>query len=206
MELERKTKEKDKEKQIQEEKEDYKKLNQQVKLAILGDGKAKLKVVEMLNPLIKYSIKRYCPIYKEYQDLYQDSVLIVLNCLENFDQKRSFPKYVKSYLKYFLLDTFRYLSQKPDMDSKDKEGEDILEKIEDNINIEKEFERKLDNIALTKAIKELPPRQRQIIVLYYLENMSIKEIGQKMAISKWTVVSAKKKALNKLRSKINDNR
>ncbi len=92
------------------------------------------------------------------------------------------------------------------MDSKDKEGEDILEKIEDNINIEKEYERKLENIALTKAIKELPPRQRQIIVLYYLENMSIKEIGQKMAISKWTVVSAKKKALKKLRSKINDNR
>lgn len=92
------------------------------------------------------------------------------------------------------------------MDSKDKEGEDILEKIEDNINIEKEYERKLDNIALTKAIKELPPRQRQIIVLYYLENMNIKEIGQKMAISKWTVVSAKKKALKKLRSKINDNR
>lgn len=92
------------------------------------------------------------------------------------------------------------------MDSKDKEGEDILEKIEDNINIEKEYERKLENIALTKAIKELPPRQRQIIALYYLENMSIKEIGQKMAISKWTVVSAKKKALKKLRSKINDNR
>ena len=92
------------------------------------------------------------------------------------------------------------------MDSKDKEGEDILEKIEDNINIEKEYERKLENIALTKAIIELPPRQRQIIVLYYLENMSIKEIGQKMAISKWTVVSAKKKALKKLRSKINDNR
>ena len=92
------------------------------------------------------------------------------------------------------------------MDSKDKEGEDILEKIEDNINIEKKYEKKLENIALTKAIKELPPRQRQIIVLYYLENMNIKEIGQKMAISKWTVVSAKKKALNKLRSKINDNR
>lgn len=92
------------------------------------------------------------------------------------------------------------------MDSKDKEGEDILEKIEDNINIEKEYERKLENIALTKAIKELPPRQRQIIVLYYLENISIKEIGQKMAISKWTVVSAKKKALKELRSKINDNR
>ena len=40
MKLERKTKEKDKEKQIQEEKEDYEKLNEQVKLAILGDGKA----------------------------------------------------------------------------------------------------------------------------------------------------------------------
>ena len=92
------------------------------------------------------------------------------------------------------------------MDSKDKEGEDILEKIEDNINIEKEYERKLENIALTKAIQELPPRQRQIIALYYLENMNIKEIGQKMAISKWTVVSAKKKALKKIRSKINDNR
>ena len=81
------------------------------------------------------------------------------------------------------------------MDSKGKEGEDILEKIEDNINIEKEYERKLENIALTKAIKELPPRQRQIIVLYYLENMNIKEISQKMAISKWTVVSAKKKGV-----------
>lgn len=95
----------------------YQSFNKNLSLARLGDGSAKVDLINMLEPLIISSIKKYCPLPKEYEDLHSDCVLVILWCLENFDGKRSFLKYVKSYLKYYLLDTFKYLKNEPQRDS-----------------------------------------------------------------------------------------
>lgn len=182
----------------------YQSFNKNLSLARLGDGSAKVDLINMLEPLIISSIKKYCPLPKEYEDLHSDCVLVILWCLENFDGKRSFLKYVKSYLKYYLLDTFKYLKNEPQRDSVNDLGEDLLNYIEDDFNLEESLIKKTDEHILNKAINSLAKRQREIIILYYYKDMSLKNISQKLNISKWTVVAAKKQALDKLKKKLED--
>lgn len=180
----------------------YQSFNKNLSLARLGNGSAKVDLINMLEPLIISSIKKYCPLPKEYEDLHSDCVLVILWCLENFDGKRSFLKYVKSYLKYYLLDTFKYLKNEPQRDSVNDLGEDLLNYIEDDFNLEESLIKKTDKQILNEAINSLAKRQREIIILYYYKDMSLKNISQKLKISKWTVVAAKKQALDKLKKKL----
>lgn len=182
----------------------YQSFNKNLSLARLGDGSAKVDLINMLEPLIISSIKKYCPLPKEYEDLHSDCVLVILWCLENFDGKRSFLKYVKSYLRYYLLDTFKYLKNEPQRDSVNDLGEDLLNYIEDDFNLEESLIKKTDEQILNEAINSLAKRQREIIILYYYKDMSLKNISQKLKISKWTVVAAKKQALDKLKKKLED--
>lgn len=182
----------------------YQSFNKNLSLARLGNGSAKVDLINMLEPLIINSIKKYCPLPKEYEDLHSDCVLVILWCLENFDGKRSFLKYVKSYLKYYLLDTFKYLKNEPQRDSVNDLGEDLLNYIEDDFNLEESLIKKTDEQILNEAINSLAKRQREIIILYYYKDMSLKNISQKLKISKWTVVAAKKQALDKLKKKLED--
>lgn len=182
----------------------YQSFNKNLSLARLGNGSAKVDLINMLEPLIISSIKKYCPLPKEYEDLHSDCVLVILWCLENFDGKRSFLKYVKSYLKYYLLDTFKYLKNEPQRDSVNDLGEDLLNYIEDDFNLEESLIKKTDKQILNEAINSLAKRQREIIILYYYKDMSLKNISQKLKISKWTVVAAKKQALDKLKKKLED--
>lgn len=182
----------------------YQSFNKNLSLARLGNGSAKVDLINMLEPLIISSIKKYCPLPKEYEDLHSDCVLVILWCLENFDGKRSFLKYVKSYLKYYLLDTFKYLKNEPQRDSVNDQGEDLLNYIEDDFNLEESLIKKTDEQILNEAINSLAKRQREIIILYYYKDMSLKNISQKLKISKWTVVAAKKQALDKLKKKLED--
>ena len=182
----------------------YQSFNKNLSLARLGDGSAKVDLINMLEPLIISSIKKYCPLPKEYEDLHSDCVLVILWCLENFDGKRSFLKYVKSYLRYYLLDTFKYLKNEPQRDSVNEQGEDLLNYIEDDFNLEESLIKKTDEQILNEAINSLAKRQREIIILYYYKDMSLKNISQKLKISKWTVVAAKKQALDKLKKKLED--
>lgn len=182
----------------------YQSFNKNLSLARLGNGSAKVDLINMLEPLIISSIKKYCPLPKEYEDLHSDCVLVILWCLENFDGKRSFLKYVKSYLRYYLLDTFKYLKNEPQRDSVNEQGEDLLNYIEDDFNLEESLIKKTDQKILNEAINSLAKRQREIIILYYYKDMSLKNISQKLKISKWTVVAAKKQALDKLKKKLED--
>ncbi len=183
----------------------YENFNHSLNLALLGDGKAKFDLLTMLSPLIKASIKKYCPIYKDYEDLYQDCNLIILESLETFDGKRSFLKYIKSYIKYYLLDTLKYIKAEKEVPRRDEEGNDLLENIKSEEDIEEDYIKKKGHEKLNLALKSLPPRQKMIVYNFYYKKMSLKAIAKEMGISKWTVVAAKNQALKNLRRNFNDN-
>src|SRR5699024_7371446 len=83
----------------------YKELNQLLKKARRGDVSSQEEILERLKPLIIKSIQRYYNNKEEFQDLIQEGYLLVLECIENYDENKGvyFLGYVKAMLKFAYL-------------------------------------------------------------------------------------------------------
>ena len=53
-------------------KNSYEDFDRVLRSALVGEERARAKILSMLDPLIRSSIKRYCPVYSEFEDLYSD--------------------------------------------------------------------------------------------------------------------------------------
>ncbi len=59
-------------------------------------------------------------------------------------------------------------------------------------------------VALGAAIEALPPKQRQIITLYYYENMNLREIGEILELTQQRVSQLRKKALDTMQEALEE--
>lgn len=173
--------------------------------ARLGNQDAKERLVLALDPLLKSSIKKYCPIYNEFEDLYQDGQLIILECIDLYDPtKARFLAFVKNYLRYYYLDTFKYLLKEDESTLDSGEDLDIFDFLEDDVDLELDLIEKISYLNLKKNIKALSARQRQVINMFYFLDMSLNDIAKELNVKRWTVINTKRRALEILREVKND--
>lgn len=90
-------------------------------------------------------------------------------------------------------------------------GEDsveIIDTIEDENSTrpEDEMERTDAKRELENALKKLPERERTLLVFYYHENMTLKEIGEAINVSESRVCQLHAQAIMKLRNILSQNR
>ncbi len=153
--------------------------------------------------LIKASIRKYCYFPEDFDDLFQDGCIVALNCLDTYKKERgiSLDAYVASYLRFYFLKTRKYLENRPSisLDEKRDEG-DLHEILDSGIDLEGDFFRNFDDNFLNFVLKKLTKRQRQIIFFFYYKQMSIKAIGDALAISPNTVRNLKSSAIKALRN------
>lgn len=85
---------------------------------------------------------------------------------------------------------------------------EIIDTIEDSshLNPHDELEEKDVKKELEGALKRLPERERTIMVLYYHENMTLKEIGDAINISESRVSQLHAQAIMKLKNLLSENR
>jgi len=85
---------------------------------------------------------------------------------------------------------------------------EIIDTIEDSshLNPHEELEEKDVKKELEEALKRLPERERTIMVLYYHENMTLKEIGDAINISESRVSQLHAQAIMKLKNLLSENR
>ncbi|MDD3237426.1 MAG: FliA/WhiG family RNA polymerase sigma factor [Candidatus Gastranaerophilales bacterium] len=89
-----------------------------------------------------------------------------------------------------------------------EESVEIIDTIEDknSINPLEKLEEKDAKKELQQALKCLPERERMIMVLYYHENMTLKEIGETIEVSESRVCQLHAQAIMKLRNILTSNR
>ena len=188
---------------------DYKDFNRVLRSALVGEERSKVKLLDMLDPLIRSSINKYCHIPSEYEDLYSDGRAMVLSCIEDFDNKRSFLKYVKSSLMYFYKNTYKYLrdvnSDIHDSPSNDEESLGIFDSLDAGVDIESDFLEAERMGILKEALDSLTPRQALVVRLFFYERLGLSEIADFLGISRWTVVNLKRNAIANLRKFILNN-
>ena len=82
------------------------------------------------------------------------------------------------------------------------ESVEIIDTIEDvkSERPEEAAEKKDAKKELEKALKRLPERERMLLVFYYHENMTLKEIGEAINVSESRVCQLHAQAIMKLRN------
>ena len=170
-----------------------------------GDEKSKETLLLKLKPLIISSIRRYYNRIDQYDDLIQEGYEIILLCIDDYDRKREahFLGYIKLKLKYHYLNKHKekqYLSLNETINDSDIEIIDLIEGEEkDPIDIVTQRE---ESKGLMESFSTLSLRQKEVLVEYYINNLSIGEIADKLKISYRTVVNTKTNGINKLKNAI----
>lgn len=181
----------------------YKELNDLLEKAKNGDKKSTGEILNRVQGLIFNSIQRYYNKRNEYEDLVQEGNLVVLEAIKDFDQSKGvfFLGYLKTMLKYTYLNKHKirhHLSLNvPLGEDGDNDWLDLLESDEISC-IDKLI--KIEEVAeLKDTLEKLTDRQRQVIVAFYLQGLSINDISKSLGITYRTVVNTKTRALEILR-------
>lgn len=85
---------------------------------------------------------------------------------------------------------------------------EIIDTIQDTNKLNPQEQAEEQNVKqeLEKALRRLPERERIIMVLYYQENMTLKEIGQTINMSESRVCQLHAQAIMKLKNILSENR
>lgn len=121
---------------------------------------------------------------------------------------------VASYLDMEPDKVLQLLSEDSTMTSLyDKKGNtddsvEIIDTIQDTNKLNPQEQAEEQNVKqeLEKALKRLPERERIIMVLYYQENMTLKEIGATINMSESRVCQLHAQAIMKLKNILSENR
>lgn len=169
-----------------------------------GDESALEKLINKYFSLIYNYISRLIS-KDEADDLVQDVFVRVWKNIKKIDfNKASFKTWIFAIARNATVDYFRKKKSIP-FSSLDKDGEPFSETIVDeSLLIEQDILKTEDLNVLNKALNKIDEKYREILILYYQEDMTFKEIGQLLNKPLNTVKSYHYRAVLKLRDFLQD--
>ncbi len=188
----------------------YSEIEELYKKSLSEDIDAKQELLLRLKPAIISSIKSCYNRYDQYDDLIQEGYEVILRCIREYDASKGvhFLGYVKLTLRFHYLNKHKTDRSTVSLNQELYKGEDVelIDILEDSSISQEENIIKKENIdELWTSILQLTERQRDIVILYYIEKKSLRTIADKYGISYRTVINTKTVALNKLKSLMTKN-
>lgn len=175
-------------------------INYIIQMSLKGDKKYQEILLKELKPLLCKNIYMHWSINDPMiEDLLQEGYIVVLHALESFDINKGihFLAFVKSRIKYFYLncsrDNLKHIKNLNHINIDDMEICDIKENTEEKILKTEEIS------LLERCIEMLTEKEKQLIYLFYFDEIPIAEIAVKLNISYGTACCKKSQALKKLR-------
>lgn len=154
-------------------------------------------IIEKYQPLLLSMANRFDIFDKN--EAYIMARDMVFEIVEDFDAKKgSFGGYLKYRLYFYFLNECKR-EKIYSLNSKDMQGVEIIEKIDDDISIEDDFVRKIEINELENALKSLKKQEREILYLKYDKNFSHKEIARLLNLSPKSITNYHYLIIKKLR-------
>jgi len=176
--------------------------------ALRGEEKHKVKLVEMVDPLIKSSIKKFYYGDMDRDDLVSEGKMKVLECLMTFDKEKGvyFLGYVKAQLRYLYLNLSKGKEFEVSLNSTIDLGDGKMELmdtlVDESVDVEGDFVKNCEFKKLKEALHNLTDREVQVLKMYYFENMGMKDIARELGLAYRTVVNTKVNGVEKLRTMV----
>ena len=138
---------------------------------------------------------------EDAQDMAQEAFLKAYTSLSSFRGDSRFSSWLYRIVSNVCLDYLRRQNRRPksSLTVEDDEGETVeLDIPDESQSPEALLERKLTREAVRRGLRELPPEQRQILLLREIQGLSYDEIAEAMDLEPGTVKSRIFRARKKL--------
>jgi len=146
------------------------------------------RLVREYQGLCWHIIQRMVRNPEDARELCQDTFLRVHQCLHQYRGESALKSWIGRVAYTVAL---RHLQHKriPLVEAHDGESDTLLENIGDGFDLEAACMDEETHHHLHQAIEKLPPLQRTVLTLYYLDEMSIPEIARVTGLAGGTIKS-----------------
>ncbi|KAA8995289.1 RNA polymerase sigma factor SigW [Paenibacillus spiritus] len=175
------------------------------RLALKGDQSAFAEIVELYKDRIYHLGYRMLNNRHEAEDIVQETFLRVYRNLDRYDEKQKFSTWIYRIATNLCIDRLR--KRKPsfslDAELPDQEGLDGYSLIpSDNVTPESELLLSETQQMIHEAIDSLPVKYRSVMILRYLQDLSLQEISEVLDMPVTTIKTRVHRGREFLRQKL----
>lgn len=165
----------------------------------------KAKILEEVSPLIISSINKYAKSKGEFEDLYQEGALAVLESLDKYEQNKGVNMfyYLKLQLKFFYLNYKRYEKKTVSLDEPIGEGISLADALADeSSDVEDIVFANYESQEAYKALQDLASEERYMIEQSIIHRRTLDDLSKELGMSRTTLFRRKNKILDKLSNRL----
>ncbi len=157
-------------------------------------------IIEENKKIIQSIIIRWTGKYNE--DLEQEVYIKTWKNIKNYKEQNKFTQWISTITKNICKD---YLKSKTFRNaSSEILGDEALQNVKDKEPEICEYDSKLRQKIILRAVNSLPKKMKEVVILYEFEEKSYDEISKKLNIPKGTVKSRLNNARNILKTVLKD--
>lgn len=136
--------------------------------------------------------RRLCPVREDADDLYQDTWLKALKCLDQHDPSRPFEPWLTRICVNTYRSQLRRLARSPFLSF--RSAEDLESVLQNTAAPEAD-----DYAEVRAAVEQLPDKLRLVVILFYFEDLDVAATAAALSIPPGTVKSRLHKARTMLK-------
>ncbi len=142
-------------------------------------------IINKNKGLIRAVIRKFTGSYNE--DIEQEVYIKTWRNLDNYHEEGKFKQWIGTLTANVCRDYFK--SRQYGQNNAEVRDPEILETMPTGSSQEEAVDAKIRQKLILKAVDELPPKMRKVIILYEFEELSLEQIAQKTGVPAGTVKS-----------------
>ena len=116
------------------------------------------------------------------EDVVQDVLVAIHKARQTYQPHKPFKPWLNAIIRYKTIDAFRKIGRNKEFESETAEGIETFYSDQSN-----DYKQSLDKFDLQKALKKLPKKQQQVVVLMKINGLSVREVGKILSLSESAV-------------------